>query len=106
MCIWLQINELVMSDFSPQAQTNARTKAQAFFAQRNGDSQFALHAIANCHIDTAWLWPYAETKRKCARSWSTALRLIERYPQLHFAVSQAQQVLPAKHCCSKHGSLF
>jgi alpha-mannosidase len=19
------------------------------------------------HIDTAWLWPYAETKRKCAR---------------------------------------
>jgi hypothetical protein len=31
------------------------------------------------HIDTAWLWPYAESRRKVARSWSTQAGLIESY---------------------------
>lgn len=48
-------------------------------------------AIGNCHIDTAWLWPYAETRRKIARSWSSQLDLLERYPEYVFAASQAQQ---------------
>jgi alpha-mannosidase len=51
-----------------------------------------LYAIGNCHIDTAWLWTYDETKRKCARSWSSTLRLMDCYPKLIFAISQAQQV--------------
>lgn len=49
-------------------------------------------AIGNCHIDTAWLWPYAETRRKVARSWSSQLDLLERYPEYVFAASQAQQM--------------
>lgn len=48
-------------------------------------------AIGNCHIDTAWLWPYAETRRKIARSWASQLDLLERYPEYVFAASQAQQ---------------
>lgn len=48
-------------------------------------------AIGHCHIDTAWLWPYAETRRKCARSWVSQLRLMELYPEYKFACSQAQQ---------------
>lgn len=48
-------------------------------------------AVGNCHIDTGWLWPYDETKRKVARSFSTQLDLMERYPELHFVASQAQQ---------------
>jgi len=27
-------------------------------------------AMGHCHIDSCWLWPFAETKRKAARSWS------------------------------------
>ncbi len=42
------------------------------------------------HIDTAWLWPIRETVRKCARTFSTAVRLLEQYPQFHFSCSQAQ----------------
>ena len=42
------------------------------------------------HIDTAWLWPLSETVRKCARTFSTACRLMERYPGFHFSCSQAQ----------------
>ncbi len=42
------------------------------------------------HIDTAWLWPLRETVRKCGRTFSTACRLMERYPDYHFCCSQAQ----------------
>ncbi|ODQ68031.1 hypothetical protein NADFUDRAFT_19326 [Nadsonia fulvescens var. elongata DSM 6958] len=48
-------------------------------------------AIGNCHIDTAWLWPYAETRRKIGRSWASQLDLIKRYPEYRFVASQAQQ---------------
>jgi len=50
-----------------------------------------VYGIGHCHIDTCWLWPWAETKRKVARSWSNQCDLMERYPELNFACSQAQQ---------------
>ena len=52
-----------------------------------------IWAIGHCHIDTAWLWPFAETKRKVARSWATQLDLMNRYPDHKFAASTAQQYL-------------
>lgn len=50
-----------------------------------------VYGIGNCHIDTCWLWPWAETKRKVVRSWSNQCDLMERYPEATFACSQAQQ---------------
>lgn len=50
-----------------------------------------VNAVGNCHIDTCWLWPWAETKRKVARSWANQCDLLDRYPELRFACSQAQQ---------------
>lgn len=58
---------------------------------RNIRDQVEVTAIGNCHIDTAWLWPYAETRRKIARSWASQLELLEKYPEYVFAASQAQQ---------------
>uniref|UniRef100_A0A4W6DHV0 Alpha-mannosidase 2C1 n=1 Tax=Lates calcarifer TaxID=8187 RepID=A0A4W6DHV0_LATCA len=65
--------------------------AQKFFNQRNGESQHTVHAMGHCHIDSAWLWPYEETIRKCGRSWVTVIRLMERNPEFVFTCSQAQQ---------------
>lgn len=65
---------------------------RAFFAAGNAQSQHELYCVGMCHIDTAWLWPYAETRRKCARSFATAMRLMDEYPDYKFAVSQAQQL--------------
>ena|SRR5258707_1446505 len=45
----------------------------------------------SCHIDTAWLWPYRVTQQKVARSWSTQIDLMQRYPEHRFASSSAQQ---------------
>jgi alpha-mannosidase len=53
--------------------------------------EIVVRAIGHCHIDTAWLWPFGETKRKVARSWATQVDLMNRYPEHHFAASQAQQ---------------
>lgn len=57
----------------------------------DNDSKPQVYGIGHCHIDTCWLWPWAETKRKVARSWSNQCDLIDRYPELNFACSQAQQ---------------
>jgi alpha-mannosidase len=43
------------------------------------------------HIDTAWLWPFSVTQQKSARSWSTQLDLMNRYPEHRFSATQAQQ---------------
>jgi alpha-mannosidase len=55
------------------------------------DKDAVITGIGYCHIDTCWLWPFAETKRKVARSWSNQIDLIDRYPELRFCCSQAQQ---------------
>lgn len=70
----------------------ARLIAKSFFEERNGQNVHLVHAVGNCHIDSAWLWPYEETIRKCARSWSSTIRLMEIYPEFTFACSQGQQV--------------
>jgi alpha-mannosidase len=50
-----------------------------------------LYAFGHCHIDTAWLWPYLETRRKVARSWATQLHLLKSYPEYRFVASQTVQ---------------
>ena len=57
----------------------------------DNDKESIVYAVGNCHIDTCWLWPWAETKRKVARSWANQCNLMDRYPEHRFACSQAQQ---------------
>ena len=45
--------------------------------------------IGNSHMDTAWLWPVAETIRKCARTYSNVVKLMEQYPEYKFIQSSA-----------------
>ncbi|XBW36498.1 hypothetical protein QEN19_002075 [Hanseniaspora menglaensis] len=52
----------------------------------------SMYAFGNCHIDLSWLWPFAETKRKVVRSWSSQIKFIEEYPEFQFVISQAQSV--------------
>ncbi|MCX7671796.1 MAG: alpha-mannosidase, partial [Anaerolineae bacterium] len=49
-----------------------------------------IYLTGHSHIDTAWLWPLRETVRKCARTFATACRLMERYPDYRFSCSQPQ----------------
>ena len=53
-------------------------------------SALEFACAGHSHIDVAWLWPYAETIRKCSRTFSTIDRLMEEYPHFLFTQSQAQ----------------
>ncbi|MFQ3455856.1 glycoside hydrolase family 38 C-terminal domain-containing protein [Bradyrhizobium sp. UFLA01-814] len=69
----------------------ARAILDGLLAARNGSITHEMSAIGHAHLDTAWLWPLAETRRKAQRSFSTAVALMERYPDFKFACSQAYQ---------------
>ncbi len=58
-------------------------------AARAGSHQVV--AVGHAHIDSAWLWPIRETQRKCARTFASAIRLMDDYPDFHFSCSQAAQ---------------
>jgi alpha-mannosidase len=76
-------------DVAASAGAARDTLAPALIAPSLTDSM--VMAVGHAHIDCAWLWPLRETKRKCARTFSNQLRLLERYPEHHFACSQAVQ---------------
>ncbi|MDN3310980.1 glycoside hydrolase family 38 C-terminal domain-containing protein [Microbacterium oryzae] len=54
-------------------------------------TSMTLTAVGHAHIDSAWLWPLRETIRKCARTFSNVLSLMEDNPDFVFACSSAQQ---------------
>jgi alpha-mannosidase len=49
-----------------------------------------LSAAGHAHLDTAWLWPLEESRRKARRTFATQVRLMDEYPEHVFAASQAQ----------------
>lgn len=56
-------------------------------------SALTAYSVGHAHIDLAWLWPVRETIRKGGRTFATALRLLESYPEYVFGASQAQLYL-------------
>ncbi|TCP21335.1 alpha-mannosidase [Scopulibacillus darangshiensis] len=68
----------------------ARTRLFIPLDKKNGDAELTISAIGHAHIDLAWLWPIRETIRKGARTFATALRNMEKYPDYIFGASQPQ----------------
>lgn len=71
------------------------TRARRFLRKGLKDFPAEPHAgsltlIGHSHIDTAWLWPLRETRRKVGRTFATVLRLMELYPEFHFSASQPE----------------
>lgn len=63
---------------------------------RANESALTAWCVGHAHIDTAWLWPYEETIRKCARTFSTQVMLSDKYPEFIFGASQAQHYAMTK----------
>ncbi|KAK7068572.1 hypothetical protein SK128_014724 [Halocaridina rubra] len=80
------VNSIIAGD-----ESGASTLADNYFLKGNGERAHQLAAMGNCHIDSAWLWPYSETKRKVGRSYSAQVKIMEDYPEYIFVASQAQQ---------------
>ncbi|MHC4948609.1 MAG: alpha-mannosidase [Planctomycetota bacterium] len=69
----------------------ARAAVEDALATGAAPSATRCVAVGHAHIDTAWLWPIRETRRKCLRSFANALELMERDPSFVFLCSQPQQ---------------
>jgi len=71
-----------------EAETWLRAELKALQAQFPPHGAVAY--VGHAHIDTAWLWPIEETRRKVRRTFSTAVDLIKRNPDFRFAQSFAE----------------
>ncbi|MCZ7629230.1 MAG: hypothetical protein M5U19_09255 [Microthrixaceae bacterium] len=78
-------------DDVPGTAQQARGVLAEGFAPGAAPDAHRLHAVGHAHIDTAWLWPMRETRRKCARTFANQIRLMEKYPEHVFVCSQAAQ---------------
>jgi alpha-mannosidase len=80
----------------PQGALDACDTARKVIADRLAElrekypPQGSLLLTGHAHIDLAWLWPVAETRRKARRTWSNQLRLMEQYDDFTFNQSSAQ----------------
>jgi alpha-mannosidase len=63
---------------------------EEFYSKYCGESDIIAACIGHTHIDVAWLWTLAQTRQKAARSFSTVLNLMKRYPEYQFMSSQPQ----------------
>lgn len=55
----------------------------------NENPAMTYSAIGHSHLDLLFLWPERETYRKCARTMSNVLKMMDRYPDFKFCLSQA-----------------
>jgi alpha-mannosidase len=83
-------NALDLDDVATTA-TVARRLLQPVLGLTARAGAHRVVAVGHAHIDSAWLWPIRETKRKCARTFASAVRLMDDYPDYHFTCSQAAQ---------------
>lgn len=79
-----------LSEYTSKEAAAARNILKKELDRKCGDEALSISAVGHAHIDLAWLWPIRETIRKGARTFSTALKNIEKYPDYVFGASQPQ----------------
>jgi alpha-mannosidase len=87
-----EVNHLLYRGL-PDSAEEARAVLRPLLAMRGGDPSLKISAVGHAHMDLGWLWPIRETKRKGARTFSTAIANMEKYPQYIFGASQPQYFL-------------
>lgn len=83
--------DLVDADDVAGTIVQARVPLARLLAQPASASAHRVLATGHAHIDSAWLWPLRETVRKCARTFTNVMGLMDENPDFVFACSSAQQ---------------
>ncbi len=85
-----EITARIPADSPREAALALEKELDALLAGGPALSATTCFATGHAHIDTAWLWPVSETRRKLLRTWSNVLELMEEFPDFRFLASQAQ----------------
>jgi alpha-mannosidase len=78
------------SDTFYQSVYEANVYLQKELDAMDSSSPITIRCIGHTHIDVAWLWRLKHTREKAGRSFSTVLRLMEKYPDYRFLQTQPQ----------------
>jgi len=82
----------IEADGVTEGSVAAALEALAPFLGRSHADDGRVHlAVGNSHLDTAWLWPLRETRRKAVRTFSTASTFLDRDDRYRFVASQPAQ---------------
>ena len=85
---------LDLSVYDDERFFSSAKKASAYLNENYYGKHISHPATVDCightHIDVAWMWTYAQTREKVQRSFSTVVRLMEKYPEYTFMISQPQ----------------
>ncbi|MDQ0276608.1 alpha-mannosidase [Arthrobacter silviterrae] len=88
--------ESMLNAMDPEDVPGTASAGRAELAEVMGRPAYAsahrIVATGHAHIDSAWLWPVRETIRKCARTFSNVVALMDAYPEFVFSCSSAQQL--------------
>lgn len=84
--------DLMDPDDVPGTAATGRAALAEVLARPAYASAHQLVATGHAHIDSAWLWPVRETIRKCARTFSNVVALMDEDPGFVFSCSSAQQL--------------
>jgi len=68
----------------------ARESLREVMTVPQNPADLGVTAVGHAHLDTGWLWPVTESIRKAARTFSSQIALMERYPDYVFGASQPQ----------------
>ncbi|MGM9668341.1 MAG: alpha-mannosidase [Faecousia sp.] len=74
---------------SRDAVVAAREILKEILSRPNDGSTMRYSSVGHSHLDLLFLWPQRETPRKCARTMSTVMKMMERFPEYKFTLSQA-----------------
>ncbi|WP_124065591.1 glycoside hydrolase family 38 C-terminal domain-containing protein [Clostridium sp. E02] len=66
----------------------ARKRLAPLLSCVNGSTAPEFTIFGQSHLDLAWLWPWEETKRKCARTLSTQMDLSDEYEEYQFLLCE------------------
>ncbi|MFD7658858.1 alpha-mannosidase [Actinosynnema sp. NPDC059797] len=70
----------------------AREQLQDVLSRPAHASAHLISAVGHAHLDSAWMWPFRETRRKVLRTVGNAVSLMDEHPDYTFVMSQAQQL--------------
>ena len=77
-------------NYDPSNASRARAVLQEkVFSKAAASTALSVCSVGHAHIDVGWLWPVRESIRKAARTFSSQIWLMERYPEYIFGASQA-----------------
>lgn len=84
--VYYSVEDIDEKQWRP-ALAKAREIMKPILETKNSASAPVAGIVGHSHMDTAWLWNISETVKKCARTFSNEISLMDQYPEYRFIQS-------------------